>query len=60
MIGRKTALRKFQKLLHPYKDKKSKRIFLEKMQRTYSENSEYLEPYVGILRWYVEKKLKQL
>lgn len=60
MMGRKTALRKFQKLLHRYKDKKSKRVFLEKMQRIYSEQSDYLEPYVGILRWYVEKKLKQL
>ena len=60
MMGRKTALRKFQKLLHPYKNKKSKRVFLEKMQRKYFEQSEYLEPYVGILRWYIEKKLKQL
>lgn len=60
LMGRKTALRTFQKLLHPYKNKKNKRVFLEKMQRTYSEQSEYLEPYVGILRWYIEKKLKQL
>lgn len=60
MIGRKTALRKFQKLLHPYKDKKSKRAFLEKMKRTYSVQSEYMEPYVGIIRWYIDKKLSQL
>lgn len=60
LLGRKTALRQFQKLLHPYKDKKSKRIFLEKMQRMYSEQNEYMEPYVGIVRWYIEKKLKQL
>lgn len=31
-----------------------------RVQRIYSEQSEYLEPYVGILRWYIEKKLKQL
>ncbi|NDO50695.1 TIGR02646 family protein [Lachnospiraceae bacterium MD335] len=60
LLGRKTALRKFQQLLHPYKDKKSKRLFLEKMQRVYSEQSEYMEPYVGIVRWYIEKKLNQL
>lgn len=59
MLGRKTALRKFQKLLHPYKDKKSKRVFLEKMQRIYSVQSEYMEPYVGIIRWYIDKKLSQ-
>lgn len=33
---------------------------LEKMQKTYSEQNEYMEPYVGIIRWYIEKKLKQL
>lgn len=60
MLGRKTALRKFQKLLHPYKDKKSKRVFLEKMKKKYSEQGEYLEPYIGIVRWYIEKKLNQL
>lgn len=60
MIGRKTALRKFQKMLHKYKDKKSKRDFLEKMQRMYFGQEEYLEPYIGILRWYIEKKLRQL
>ena len=60
LLGRKTALREFQKRLHPYKDRKSKRIFLEKMQRIYSEQSEYMEPYVGIIRWYIEKKLNQL
>ncbi len=60
ILGRKTALRKFQKLLHPYKDKKSKRVFLEKMQRVYSVQSEFMEPYVGIIRWYIQKKLNQL
>lgn len=60
LMGRKAALRKFQEKLHPYKDKKSKRIFLERMHRIYSEQGEYLEPYIGVLRWYIEKKLKQL
>lgn len=60
MMGRRVALRKFQQLLHPYKDKKRKRVFLEKMQRLYSEQTEYMEPYVGILLWYIDKKLRQL
>lgn len=59
MLGRKAALRKFQQMLKPYKDAKSKKAFLKKMQKTYSEEQEYLEPYVGILRWYIDKKLKQ-
>ncbi len=60
MIGRKTALRKFQEMLHPYKDVKSKRAFLERMQKFYAEPKGYLEPYCGILRWYINKKLSQL
>ena len=59
MMGRRTALRKFQKELHPYKSDKSKRNFLEKMKSFYSEPRDELEPYVGILRWYIDKKLKQ-
>lgn len=60
LYGRKTALRKFQQLLHPYKDERSKRAFLEKMQKRYLEDSEFLDPYVGILRWYIDKKLKTI
>lgn len=58
-LGRRAALRKFQQLLHPYKDEKSKKQFLKRMQKIYGEDREYLEPYIGILRWYIEKKLKQ-
>lgn len=60
MMGRRTALRKFQQLLHPYKDAKSKKTFLKKMRKIYAEEQEYLEPYIGILRWYIDKKLKQI
>lgn len=60
MMGRKAALRKFQELLRPYKDKQSKRAFLEKMQEFYSRKNEYLEPYSGILCWYIDKKLSQI
>lgn len=60
LIGRRVALRKFQQLLHPYKDGKSKKAFLEKMQQVYTAQEEYLVPYVGILRWYIDKKLKQV
>lgn len=60
MMGRKAALRKFQEKLQPYKDTKSKKAFLEKMQRLYAEQKEYIEPYIGILRWYIDKKLKQI
>lgn len=59
MLGRKTALRQFQLLLHNYKDERSKKAFLEKMQQHYLKEDEYLSPYVGILRWYIDKKLKR-
>ena len=59
MLGRKTALRQFQLLLHNYKDERCKKAFLEKMQQHYLKEDEYLSPYVGILRWYIDKKLKR-
>lgn len=59
MAGRKSALRKFQVLLHRYRDDRSKKAFLEKMQQYYLKEDEFLPPYVGILRWYIEKKLKK-
>lgn len=47
-------------LMMPYKERNSKRNFLVKMQQIYSQQSDKMEPYVGILRWYIEKKLAQL
>ncbi len=57
MQGRKTALRAFQKKLQPYKHESSKRKFLEKMREYYCSEMQELPPYVGILRWYIDKKL---
>lgn len=58
MSGRKTALKRFQEHIHPYKDAKSRDAFLQKMWEFYSKQDDYQEPYVGILRWYIQKKLK--
>ena len=55
---RKAALKQFQKKLMPYK--KKEKAFLLKMQEKYMESQAELEPYVGILRWYIAKKLRQL
>lgn len=58
LLGRKIALKKFQQMLHRYKDEKSLKNFLRKMQWKYEEKQDYMDPYVGILRWYIAKKLK--
>ena len=58
LAGRKAALRKFQEKLRPYKDDRSKREFLKKMQDFYLQPREFQAQYVGILRWYINKKLR--
>lgn len=58
LAGRKAALRKFQEKLRPYKDDRSKREFLMKMQDFYLQPREFQAQYVGILRWYINKKLR--
>ena len=58
LMMRKAALKQFQKKLMPYK--KKEKAFLLKMQEKYMESQAELEPYVGILRWYIAKKLHQL
>lgn len=59
LMGRKAALTAFKKELHKYKDVKATKAFLKKMQSKYAEHTETMNPYVGILRWYIDKKLQQ-
>lgn len=59
-MGRNRALKTFQKQLSKYKDIGKKKTFLEKMRRKYGERSDERAPYIGILLWYIHKKLKQL
>ncbi len=56
--GRLTALNEFRRQLQPYKNAGAKRQFLEKMKSTYSGQKSQKQPYVGILLWYIEEKLK--
>lgn len=57
--GRKVALKTFQNKLQKYKNDKSTKAFLEKMQKKYEVNTEKMIPYIGILRWYIAKKLNR-
>ena len=59
LMGRKAALKAFKSQLHKYKNDKNTKAFLEKMRDTYAGHSEMMEPYLGVLRWYIDKKLQQ-
>lgn len=58
-MGREAALKAFKRKLHKYKNDGSAKAFLEKMRDTYAGHSEMMEPYLGVLRWYIDKKLQQ-
>lgn len=58
-MRRQAALKSFKHELHKYKNAKSTRAFLKKMQDQYAGHSEMMEPYVGVLRWYIDKKLQK-
>ena len=57
--GRQIALKKFQKELQKFKNNKGTKAFLEKIQKKYEANTKKMTPYIGILRWYINKKLKR-
>lgn len=58
-MGRQTALKAFKCKLHKYKDPRNTKAFLKKMQDKYEPYSEMMTPYIGVLRWYIDKKLQK-
>ena len=53
------AIMELEDAYNKYKNDKNTKAFLEKMRDTYAGHSEMMEPYLGVLRWYIDKKLQQ-
>ena len=59
VTNRRTALQTVRKMMKKnLRQGQNAEKFLLKLQKMYGVHNEYLEPYVGIIRWYVSKKLK--
>ncbi len=61
LIGsRKAALQTIQKNLHGLQSDKAVKNRLLKLRDHYNQPQEELTAYVGIIRWYIDRKLKKL
>ena len=61
LIGsRKAALQTIQKNLHGLQSDKAVKNRLLKLRDHYNQPQEELTAYVGIIRWYIDRKLKNL
>ncbi len=58
--SRKTARQSIEKHLHQYKDKKALKRRLEHLRDHYTVHTDPLPEYVGAIRYYIDKKLKQI
>lgn len=56
--SRKTALQSLIKKYYSYTKGRDKKQFLEKMKDYYTREEDPKKPYVGILIWYINRKLK--
>ncbi len=59
IANRKTAIQTIRNELSKLRPGQDRKVLLEKLWKAYSEPKIELEPYVGIIRWYINKQLRK-